>query len=247
MEPDKPQKGILIVVEGLDGSGKSTQAHLLVQWLKALLIPVHHTEWNSSPLVSSATKAGKRSHQLVPMTFHYIHAADFSDRFERQIEPMLAVGGIVVADRYIYTAMARDGARGIDLDDIENVYSFARTPDLALFFDAPPEVTLDRILKGRPELKYYEAGLDMGWSFDPYESFKILQGKMYEVYSRLADEGRLTRVNARGPVSEVQTRVRELVKSRIDLDSLHRLNPQDRFAKHWNWQLDSDQTQGGDQ
>lgn len=228
-------RGILIALEGLDGSGKSTQAHLLVRWLEALQLPVHHTEWNSSPLVKDATKAGKLSKRLVPITFHLIHAADFADRYERQIEPMLAVGGIVVCDRYKFTAMARDGARGLDLDQIERVYSFAREPDLALFFDAPPQVTLDRILRGRPELKYYEAGLDMGWTYDPYESFRILQGKMYEIYSKVADAGRLVRVPAIRSVSEVQQLVRDVALSKLDIDAVHRLDPRDRFAATWRW------------
>jgi dTMP kinase len=227
--------GVLIAVEGLDGSGKSTQAHLLVRWLEALQLPVHATQWNSSPLVSSATREGKATHRLVPSTFHYIHAADFADRYERQIEPMLAAEGIVVADRYLYTAMARDGARGVPLDHVERVYAFAREPDLTLFFDAPPEITLERILKGRPELKYYEAGLDMGWTFDPYESFRIMQGKMYAIYAQLADAGRMTRISAVATVAEVQEAVRRVVTESIDLGAIHRLDPLDRFATEWRW------------
>ena len=103
-------KGILIAVEGLDGSGKSTQAHLLVEWLRSLGAPVHHTEWNSSPLVASSTKAAKKARRLKPETFHLIHAADFADRYERQIQPLIEVGGIVVCDRYKFTALARDGS-----------------------------------------------------------------------------------------------------------------------------------------
>lgn len=232
---DMAQKGILIAVEGLDGSGKSTQAHLLVRWLEALSLPVHHTEWNSSPLVKQATKAGKTSKRLVPSTFHLIHAADFADRTEQQIEPMLAVGGIVVCDRYKFTAMARDGARGVPRERIENIYSFAREPDLTLFFDAAPAVTLDRILKGRPQLKWYEAGMDMGWTEDPYESYRLLQTKMHEIYSGLCEEGRLVRIDALGQVTEVHARVRAAINEHLDLSEVHRIDLGDSIPGGVRW------------
>ena len=176
------KEGILIAVEGLDGSGKSTQAKLLLNWIRALGLPVHHTEWNSSPFIKAATKEGKDKKRLKPMTFHLIHAADFADRWAQQIEPMLEIGGIVICDRYKFTAMARDGARGVSNDIIEQNYSFALEPDLTIFFDIPPEIGYQRIISGRPSLKWYEAGLDMGWTHDPFESYKILQGKIKSIY-----------------------------------------------------------------
>jgi len=188
--------GLLIVVEGMDGSGKSTQAKLLFNWIRALGLPVHHTEWNSSPVVATATKAGKDSKRLKPQTFHLIHAADFADRWSKQIEPMLEVGGIVICDRYKFTALARDGARGVDADIIESNYSFAREPDLTLYFDIPPEIGYNRIVTGRPSLKFYEAGMDMGWTHDPFESYKILQGKIKAIYDDLVERGRIVRVDA---------------------------------------------------
>src|SRR5262245_455436 len=100
--------GALIVVEGIDGAGKSTQLYLLKRWLQIGGYRVHFTEWNSSPLVQSATKRGKRKKLLTPTTFSLLHAADFTDRLERQILPLLFSGYIVLADRYIYTAFARD-------------------------------------------------------------------------------------------------------------------------------------------
>ena len=107
------KKGILIAVEGMDGSGKSTQAKLLYHWLRAKGLPVFHTEWNSSKIVKQATKIGKNTRRLLPITFHMIHAADFADRWAQQIEPVLEIGGIVICDRYKYTAMARDGSRDV--------------------------------------------------------------------------------------------------------------------------------------
>ena len=224
-------RGILIAVEGMDGSGKSTQAMLLFNWIHALGLPVHHTEWNSSPVVAAATKVGKDTKRLKPLTFHLIHTADFADRWSKQIEPMLEVGGIVICDRYKFTAMARDGARGVDRATIERNYSFAREPDITLYFDIPPAVGYDRIVTGRPTLKFYEAGLDMGWTFDPFESYKILQGKIKDIYDGLVSEERIVRVDAMGTVADVQTRVRALISEHIDLSNIDPIDENDRTAE----------------
>ena len=225
------EKGLLIAVEGMDGSGKSTQAMLLVNWIRALGLPVHHTEWNSSPIVAQATKHGKDTMRLKPLTFHMIHAADFADRWSKQIEPTLEVGGIVICDRYKFTAMARDGARGVGQATIEGTYSFAREPDITLYFDIPPEIGYDRIVAGRPALKYYEAGLDMGWTMDPFESYRILQGKIKVIYDGLVVQQRIFRVDAMGSVAEVQSRVRQLIGKHIDLDNIQPIDENDRMAE----------------
>src|SRR6188768_3419828 len=177
--------GRLIAVEGLDGSGKSTQIYLLKRWLELEGVKVFFSEWNSSALVKSATSKGKRRQLLTPTTFSLIHATDFADRYERQILPLLRAGYLVLADRYIFTALARDAVRGVDRDWVEQLYSFAVLPEITFYFRVPLEVSLNRILEGRPALKYHEAGLDMGWSTDPYESFRIFQGKILEEYDAM--------------------------------------------------------------
>src|SRR5579864_4913391 len=106
-----PYPGRLIAVEGIDGSGKSTQLRLLERWLRVRGYPVHFTEWNSSPLVRNSMRRGKRRNLLTPSTFSLLHAVDFADRFIYQILPPLRAGMIVLADRYVYTAFARDVAR----------------------------------------------------------------------------------------------------------------------------------------
>jgi len=111
--PSRAYPGALIVVEGTDGSGKSTQLYLLKRWLEIGGYRLHFTEWNSSPLVKSATRRGKQRRLLTPTTFSLLHAADFADRCERQIMPLLQGDYLVLADRYIYTAFARDAARGL--------------------------------------------------------------------------------------------------------------------------------------
>ena len=228
------KKGILIAVEGMDGSGKSTQAKLLYHWLRAKGLPVYHTEWNSSTIVKEATKIGKSTRRLLPITFHLVHAADFADRWARQIEPVLEIDGIVICDRYKYTAMARDGSRDVPSEVIEATYAFAREPDLTLYFDVPVDVSFDRIAKGRPKLKYYEAGMDMRWTTDPFESYMIFQGKVSEIYSGLVEQGRMVGLDAQGTVAEVQTRVRDAFQQHIDLSKVQTIDQSDRLAQNLN-------------
>src|SRR6187399_104467 len=172
--------GRLFVVEGIDGSGKSTQLSLLAKWLAASGHRVFVTEWNSSALVKAATKTGKKKAALTPMTFSLLHATDFADRQLYKIIPPLKAGMIVLADRYTYTAFARDVARGVDREWVREMYSFAVKPDLAVYFRVPIEVSTDRLLARRVKLKFYEAGLDMGWSSQPSESFRIFQSKVLD-------------------------------------------------------------------
>ncbi|MDP6795848.1 MAG: thymidylate kinase, partial [Verrucomicrobiota bacterium] len=156
--------GRLIAVEGIDGSGKSTQIYLLQRWLELQGLKVFFSEWNSSELVKSATSRGKEERLLTPTTFSLIHATDFADRYERQLVPLLKAGYIVLCDRYKFTAFARDTVRGCSPDWVRRIYSFAALPDLTFFFKASLEVSLNRIMQGRPQLKYHEAGMDLGLS-----------------------------------------------------------------------------------
>jgi dTMP kinase len=203
--------GRLIVVEGCDGSGKSTQVYLLRRWLEGNGYPVFFTEWNSSELVKSATKKAKKHRMLTPTTFSLIHASDFADRYETLILPHLQAGHIVLADRYVYTAYARDLVRGCDESWVHNSYRFAVKPDLAFYFQAPLEVSLHRILVGRPELKYHEAGMDLGLSTDPKESFRIFQGLIKQQYDRMVSRFGLTVMDATKPILELQQEMRAIV------------------------------------
>ena len=209
--------GVLIAVEGLDGSGKSTQIRLLHSWLQGLRLRVHLTEWNSSRLVSGATRRGKRAQLLTPTTFSLVHATDFADRYERQILPMLRAGYIVLSDRYTFTAYARDAVRGCDGEWLRSMYGFARAPDTTLYFRLPLETALARILEGRPKLKYFEAGMDLGLSADVHESFRIFQGRVMKQYDQLAGEFNFTVIDATRDVHTMQNEVRELISRTIDL------------------------------
>ncbi len=208
--------GKLFVVEGTDGSGKSTQLMLLYQWLKAEGYPVFFSEWNSSPLVKDTTRRAKKRHLFTPATFSLLHATDFADRTERDIIPPLKAGAIVLADRYIYTAFARDVARGCDPAWVREVYKFAVKPTIAFFFRAPLDIAIERIVSGRPQLKYYEAGLDMDLSENPEESFTLFQGKILSEYDRMVSEFGLTLVDATRSIEQQQREVRQLIQSHLE-------------------------------
>jgi len=212
--------GKLFIVEGIDGSGKSTQLDMLRKWLIGQGYCVAFSEWNSSPVVRNTTRRGKKKQLLSPTSFSLIHAADFADRMERQMLPALKAGAIVLADRYIYTAFGRDVARGVHPQWVRDVYSFAIQPTVAFYFRVPMDVSLERILSGRPALKYYEAGLDVGLSDDPYKSYQLFQGRILEEYEKMVVEFGLTVVDATLPLLEQQDQVREMVEPHLG-EALH--------------------------
>ncbi len=207
--------GKLFIVEGIDGSGKSTQLKLLHQWLLNEGFGVFLSEWNSSPLVKNTTRRGKAKQILTPTTFSLIHATDFADRIEREIIPPIKAGAIVLADRYIYTAFARDVARGVDPKWVRTLYEFAVKPTIAFYFKVPLNIALDRILSNRAEIKYYEAGMDLGLSTDIKQSFKLFQEKILIEYEKMVEEFGLTVIDATLPINDQQKKVREIVLKRV--------------------------------
>jgi len=231
--------GRLFIVEGIDGSGKSTQLSLLQQWLRREGYLVFFSEWNSSPLVRQTTSRGKRKMMLTPSTFSLIHATDFADRIERHIIPPLKAGAIVLADRYIYTAFARDVARGVSPLWVRTLYRIAVRPTISFYFRVPLEVSLKRILGARAGLKYYEAGMDLELSDDIEESFKLFQGMIRDRYEEMVDEFGLTVIDATRSIEEQQEEVRALVERELqdvpknpvrhfDFEGGILLGPQDR-------------------
>src|SRR5262249_10040710 len=213
MSPDPhPYAGKLIVVEGIDGSGKTTQLSLLYRWLISRGYKVFFTEWNSSILVRRSMRRGKKKDLLTPTTFSLLHAVDFADRLTYKIIPPLKAGMIVVADRYVYTAFGRDVARGVHPDWVRAVYSFAPRPDLALYFRVPIEVALNRMPTGRAQLKYPEAGMAVGLSRDPTDSFRLFQSRVLELYDTLVQEFDLSVVDATGDINSQQLLVRRMVR-----------------------------------
>jgi dTMP kinase len=208
-------KGKLIVVEGIDGSGKSTQISLLSQWLRSQNLAVAFSEWNSSDLVRGTTRRGKKKQMFTPTTFSLIHATDFADRLERYLIPLLKAGAIVCADRYAYTAFARDVARGVSRKWVRNVYRFAVRPNLAFYFRVPLDVALNRILGGRAALKYYEAGMDLNLSRDIEESFRIFQSRILDEYEAMSSEVGFHVIDATMSIEDQQQQMRGIVVESI--------------------------------
>src|SRR5271163_3190797 len=217
--------GRLFVVEGIDGSGKSTQLTLLHQWLKAEGFGVVFSEWNSSPLVKDTTKRGKKKQLLTPATFSLIHATDFADRTERNIIPLLKAGAVVLCDRYMYTAFARDVARGMDREWVRDLYGFAVEPTVAFYFRVPLETAIGRLMDARDGFKFYEAGMDLGLSDDAEESFRLFQGRILDEYEKMIPEFGLTVIDATQPIEAQQASVRQIVKSHLAAAKEVRVQP----------------------
>jgi len=153
---------------------------------------------------------------FTPTTFSLLHATDFADRTERYILPLVRAGAIVCADRYAYTAFARDVARGVDPQWVRNLYSFALRPNIAFYFKTPLEVALSRILGGREALKYYEAGMDLGVSSNVEESFRVFQGRILAEYDAMALEMGFHIIDATQSIEDQQKQMRDIVKRELD-------------------------------
>ena len=208
--------GRLFIVEGIDGSGKSTQLMLLKKWLESEGYVVYFSEWNSSPLVHEVTKRGKKKKMLTPMTFSLIHATDFADRTEHHIIPPLKASAVVLADRYVYTAFARDVIRGVSPKWVRELYAFAVKPTVAFYFRTPLDIAMKRILGGRDAIKYYEAGMDLDLSDDIEESFRCFQDRIVGEYEKMVDEFGLVVIDATRSIEEQQSEVRRIVSQALE-------------------------------
>ncbi|MEJ5283917.1 MAG: dTMP kinase [Brevinematales bacterium] len=214
--------GRLIAVEGIDGSGKSTQIYLLKKWLESEGYSVFFTEWNSSNLVKDTIKRGKRENLLTPLTFSILHATDFADRYIHLIIPPLKAGMIVLCDRYFYTALARDTARGVPFDWVKDVYGFAIEPDLTFYFKVDVETSLKRLKSSKRKIKFHEAGMDLNISENINESFKIFQGRVIEEYDKLAKMYNFEVIDAKKEINSQQQQIRKIVKDRVLFDYVPR-------------------------
>ncbi len=210
MDRLKGKKGFIIALEGIDGSGKTSQARLLRDWLSERG-DTFFTEWNSSEWVHDVIKEAKKKNMLTPATFSLIHATDFADRYEKYILPMVKAGFIVVSDRYVYTAYARDTARGNDLGWVKNVYSFALKPDITFYIRVPVQEALSRLKDNRRFIKPSEAGDGMFPNLTLEEGFLKYQSMVAEVYDKVAEEERFVVVDGTMSPREVQTQIREKV------------------------------------
>ena len=230
-----PCTGKLIVVEGIDGSGKSTQIDLIYKWLLEKGKSVYFSEWNSSPLVKSTTRLGKKEKLFTPTTFSLIQATDFANRWETHFLPMLKAGVIVIADRYAFTGFARDVARGVDPKWVRNLYSFAFQPDLVLYFQVPLDEAVERITSTRSKIKYYEAGMDLNLSDKRVASFKIFQGKILDEYEKMIKEYNFHVIDAMLPIQNQQKEIRKKID--VILKGWKGLPSPERSAQNYNRKL----------
>lgn len=180
-------EGLLIVIEGTDGSGKSTQISRLKRWIEDQSYGAMVSEWKTSKFIADAINDAKDRNLLNATTFSLLYAADFADRLEQVIIPALKAGFVVILDRYIYTAYARDVVRGHNIEWLKNLYDYAPEPDMVFYLDVPVEILLKRII-GTTGLDYWESGRDIGLSSDFYKSFQIYQGKCLDEYQKMIKE-----------------------------------------------------------
>jgi dTMP kinase len=182
-EPKK-NKGLLIVFEGIDGAGKSSQTDLLLKWLKDRGYDVLHTKWNSSKIVEKATQAAKDKRELTPMLYCLLHAADMLHRYDTEIMPALENNKIVVSDRYVYTSAVRDKARNVDVDLLKSIYQGLRQPDILFHCWVPIKVALER-LKDEKRLTYYGTGSDLELADSREENYVKYEEMLDKLYNEL--------------------------------------------------------------
>ncbi|MBO5947266.1 dTMP kinase [bacterium] len=206
MKEQHSYPGLLIVIEGTDGSGKSTQINLLKRALEDQCYGCMVSEWKTSRLIANVIDEAKEKTLLNPTTFSLLYASDFADRMENNIIPALKAGFIVLLDRYTFTAYARDVVRGQDIEWVKNLYSYAPKPDIVFYLDMPQDILLKRII-GTTGLDYYESGRDIGLSSDFYKSFKLYQAKLLEEYEKMQNEYGFITVNGNDSIEKIHKEI----------------------------------------
>jgi dTMP kinase len=202
-------RGLLIAFEGPDGSGKTTQRKLFKEWLAGEGHDVVTTKWNSSKLIKPIIKARKNMRSINQEEFCLLHAADFRHRLENDIIPALVAGKMVVADRFLFTALARDAARGLGLDWLLHIYSPLYWPDIVFYFSVSPETSGKRIAATRTP-KYYEAGQDVTNINDPFESYRQFISRVIQEYEALAVIFNFITIDAEKPIYDQHLLIRKL-------------------------------------
>ncbi len=202
--------GKIVAIEGTDGVGRSTQIRLLREWLEIQGYGVVQTGWTRSELMQPTIELAKASNTLNKLTFQLLYATDFADRLEKEIIPALKAGFIVLSDRYIYTAMARAGVRGVDRTWIRNLYGFAIAPHLVFYLRIDEKTLIRRVLQSRG-MDYWESGMDMKLGDDIYESFRAYQRSLLKEYASMADEYNFRVLDAKRKVEVIQDELRRQI------------------------------------
>ncbi len=205
--------GKLIVAEGLDGSGKTTQLGLTKNWLEIEGYGVSLLKRKNSPLVSANIAEAKQEKSLIPITYSLIHAADFSDLMHNQVIPALKSGFIVLFNKYVYTSIAKDYLRGQNKDWINKVYEFAIEPDLTFYFKIDADEALGRVTQEQKENDYYDSGMDIGLSPNTSISIKKYQSQLLEQYELMAKSYKFVTVDCLKPIEQQQKIIKDNIRN----------------------------------
>src|SRR3989454_11020580 len=207
--------GKIIAIEGTDGVGRSTQIRLLREWLEVKGYGVVETGWTRSALMQPTIDLAKSSNTLNKLTFVLLYATDFADRLEKQILPALHAGFVVLSDRYIFTALARAGVRGVDRQWLRNLYGFAIAPHMVFYLKVDVETLIGRVLAARG-MDFWESGMDLKLGDDIYDSFRTYQSKLLREYASMADDFHFRVVDARRPIDRIQDELRKNVAAFLE-------------------------------
>jgi dTMP kinase len=210
-----PLRGSLIVIEGTDGVGRSIQIEQLIPWLEVQGYAVTNTGWTRSSLLAETINDAKAGHELTVRTFSLLYAADFADRLENEIIPALRAGFIVVCDRYMYTAFARNAAMGEDREWTRELFGCALIPDLVLYLKIDLDHLVPRVLEGKG-MDYWESGMHLSLGSDIFDSFRRYQSRLIREYNRLSREFRFVTVDARQSIERIQGELRRRISDYLN-------------------------------
>jgi len=220
-------KGKLIAIEGTDGVGRSTHIEMLQEWLEVQGYGVITTGWTRSNLMSKTIEVAKQGNILDRWSLSLLYATDFADRLEHQIVPALRSGFVVLADRYIYTAFARDVVRSGERNWIRNVFGFALVPDLVCYLRIDVDTLALRVIETNG-MNYWESGMDLRLGADLYDSFKKYQGSLIEEFDKMTEEFGFEVVDARKPPDEIQEMLRAKIEPNLKSTRKQRRSPEPR-------------------
>src|SRR5712664_2344662 len=207
--------GKIIAIEGTDGVGRSTQIRLLREWLEVKGYGVVETGWTRSALMQPTIEIAKSSNTLNKLTFVLLYATDFADRLEKEIIPALKAGFVVLSDRYIFTALARAGVRGVDRQWLRNLYGFAIAPHMVFYLNIDVKTLIGRVLEARG-MDFWESGMDLKHGDDIYDSFRTYQNRLMKEYASMSDEFHFRTLDARRSVDRIQDELRRQVASFLE-------------------------------